>query len=83
MPAPKLKPIEERDPVAAHCLCVFDALESGMNCDTLKLGDTVDTHYGIGQVVFKRGEKFIEFDDGSGCSLWEARKLITSGDSTP
>lgn len=80
MPAPKLKPIEERDPYAAKVLTYYDALQNGLDYRTLKIGDTVDTHYGVGTVVNKRGETFIEFDDGSGASIWEATRLIKAGD---
>lgn len=42
----------------------------------LVAGDVVETPYATGVVVDKREERFVEFADGSGCSLHEVTAVL-------
>lgn len=53
-------------------------MERKFDYKSLVVGDIVKTSYGVGKVVDKHGEMYIEFDDGSGASLHEATSLSES-----
>lgn len=47
---------------------------------TLSVGDIVATPYGSGTVTRRQEEVYVVFEDGSGCSIWEATGLLECKD---